>query len=52
MWDDAIPERTLVVLSGRDILSPTTHLNAWLTEHTRAQVGRTLSIATCAGVPY
>lgn len=38
MWEDAIPERTLVVLSGRDILAPTAHLNKWLSEHTHAQV--------------
>eukprot|EP00879_Flechtneria_rotunda_P023592 GHRR01024959.1.p1 GENE.GHRR01024959.1~~GHRR01024959.1.p1 ORF type:complete len:452 (+),score=112.94 GHRR01024959.1:201-1556(+) len=38
LWDEHIPERTLVVLSGRDILSPTAQLCKWLQQHTHAQV--------------
>jgi hypothetical protein len=38
LWDEHIPERTLVVLSGRDILSPTDDMHKWLREHTPAQV--------------
>jgi hypothetical protein len=38
LWDEHIPDRTLVVLSGRDILSPTDDMHKWLQEHTPAQV--------------
>lgn len=38
LWDEHIPDRTLVVLGGQDILSPAFHLNTWLREHTHAQV--------------
>lgn len=39
LWDEHIPERTLVVLGGQDILSPTAQVDRWLREHTHAQVG-------------
>lgn len=39
LWDEQIPERTLVVLGGQDILSPTMHVDRWLREHTHAHVG-------------
>uniref|UniRef100_A0A383VKF9 AB hydrolase-1 domain-containing protein n=1 Tax=Tetradesmus obliquus TaxID=3088 RepID=A0A383VKF9_TETOB len=38
LWDEHVPARTLVVLSGRDILSPTNDMHTWLREHTPAQV--------------
>jgi hypothetical protein len=38
LWDEHIPERTLVVLGGKDILSPLEHVDRWLREHTKAQV--------------
>jgi hypothetical protein len=38
LWDEHIPERTLVVLGGKDMLSPAAHVNRWLREHTHAQV--------------
>jgi hypothetical protein len=38
LWDEHIPERTLVVLGGKDLLSPVAHVDRWLREHTHAQV--------------
>lgn len=38
LWDHHLPPRTLVVLGGRDVLSPTATLQQWLKEHTHVQV--------------
>jgi hypothetical protein len=40
LWDEHIPDRTLVVLGGKDILSPAAQVDRWLREHTRAHVRR------------
>lgn len=51
LWDEHIPERTLVVLGGKDILSPAVHVDRWLREHTHAQVGLlTFRVRGCAGL--
>ncbi len=46
MWHDDLPPRTLVVLSGRDILAPTARLHQWLQEHERVRVR---CFAACCG---
>jgi hypothetical protein len=38
LWDEMVPDRTLVLLSGRDILSAGEHIKGWLSKHTQAVV--------------
>ena len=40
LWEEDIPERTLVVLSGKDLLCDTKVVAEWLDTDTRAKVGR------------
>jgi hypothetical protein len=51
LWDEHIPDRTLVVLGGKDILSPSAQVGRWLREHTRAHVrlggGQGLLVLQC-----
>jgi hypothetical protein len=38
LFDEHLPERTLVVLSGTDLLCPTVYVRQWLEDHTSATV--------------
>ena len=50
LWDEHLPPRTLVVLSGCDILCPTLHVRKWLETHTQAKVLFNPEVAHGAGL--